>query len=100
MFNPFERRATEYLRDDEAFLAVVTPEPIRVHLAKYGAERSLYDRLVVIRGTPGSGKTTIARVFETSVVDTMLRHEEAYKPLMASLDECGALHDARPVLLA
>jgi hypothetical protein len=100
MFNPFERRATEYLRDDEAFLAVVTPEPIRVYLAKYGAERSLYDRLVVIRGTPGSGKTTIARVFETSVVNTVLRHEEAHKPLMAALDECGALQDARPVLLA
>ena len=100
MFNPFERRATEYLRDDEAFLAVVTPEPIRVHLAKYGSERSLYDRLVVIRGTPGSGKTTIARVFETSVVDTVLRHEEAHKPLMAALDECGALQNARPMLLA
>ena len=25
MVNPFEKRATEYLRDDEAFLAVVTP---------------------------------------------------------------------------
>ncbi len=28
MTNPFEKRATEYLRDDEAFLAVVTPEPL------------------------------------------------------------------------
>lgn len=100
MFNPFERRATEYLRDNEAFLAVVTPEPIRVHLAKAGSEKSLYDRLVVIRGTPGSGKTTIARVFETSVVSTVLRNEEAHKPLMAALDECGALQDAQPVLLA
>jgi hypothetical protein len=100
MFNPFERRATEYLRDDEAFLAVVTPEPIRAHLAKFGAERSLYDRLVVIRGTPGSGKTTIARVFETSVVNTVLRNEEAHKPLIAALNECGALQSARPLLLA
>jgi len=100
MFNPFERRATEYLRDDEAFLAVVTPEPIRVHLGKFGAERSLYDRLVVIRGTPGSGKTTIARVFETSVVSTVLRHEEAHKPIYSVLDECGAIHKARPMLLA
>jgi hypothetical protein len=100
MFNPFERRATEYLRDDEAFLAVVTPEPIRVHLAKFGAERSLYDRLVVIRGTPGSGKTTIARVFETNVVSTVLRHEEAHKPIFSVLDECGAIRNARPMLLA
>lgn len=100
MFNPFERRATEYLRDDEAFLAVVTPEPIRVHLAKFGAERSLYDRLVVIRGTPGSGKTTIARVFETNVVSTVLRHEEAHRPIFSVLDECGAIRNSRPMLLA
>ncbi len=100
MFNPFERRATEYLRDDEAFLAVVTPEPIRVYLSKCGAERSLYDRLVIISGTPGSGKTTIARVFETSVVSTVLRHQEAHKPLMAVLGECGAISNAHPMLLA
>ena len=28
MTNPFEKRATEYLRDDAAFLSVVTPEPL------------------------------------------------------------------------
>lgn len=100
MFNPFERRATEYLRDDEAFLAVVTPEPIRVHLARYGAEQSLYNQLVIIRGTPGSGKTTIARIFETNVVSTVLRHEEAHKPIYSVLNECGAIRNGRPVLLA
>lgn len=100
MFNPFERRATEYLRDDEAFLAIVTPEPIRVHLARFGAEQSLYNQLVIIRGTPGSGKTTIARTFETNVVSTVLRHEEAHRPIFAVLSECGAIRNGRPVLLA
>jgi hypothetical protein len=30
MANPFEKRATEYLRDDEAgFLSLISPEPLR-----------------------------------------------------------------------
>ena len=33
MANPFEKRATEYLRDDEAgFLSLVSPEPLRTYL--------------------------------------------------------------------
>ena len=63
MANPFEKRATEYLRDDEAFLAVVTPEPLTTFFQRHAEEGSLYDRLAVIVGTPGSGKTTLARLF-------------------------------------
>ena len=61
MANPFEKRATEYLRDDEAFLAVVTPEPLATFFKKPAKEERLYDRLTMIIGTPGSGKTTLAR---------------------------------------
>ena len=64
MANPFEKRATEYLRDDEAFLAVVTPEPLVTFLEKPAREERLYDRLTMIIGTPGSGKTTLARLFD------------------------------------
>ena len=60
MTNPFEKRATEYLRDDEAFLAVVTPEPLATFFQKDAEEERLYDRLSVIIGAPGSGKTTLA----------------------------------------
>ena len=49
MDNPFRRRATEFLREDEAFLAIVTPEPIRYFLEKPGSEGRLYDRLVLLR---------------------------------------------------
>src|SRR5215472_14244459 len=64
MANPFEKRATEYLRDDEAFLAVVTPEPLATFFQKPAQEGRLYDRLTMIIGTPGSGKTTLARLFQ------------------------------------
>jgi hypothetical protein len=101
MVNPFEKRATEYLRDDEAFLAVVTPEPLATFFQKPAEDGRLYDRLAVIVGTPGSGKTTLARLFQYSTLRTLLRNREmnSYKPLVDSLTACGAIVDERPTLV-
>lgn len=102
MANPFEKRATEYLRDDEAFLAVVTPEPLVTFFAKPAKEGRLYDRLTTIIGTPGSGKTTLARLFQYSTVRTLLRNQDAsgYRPLVDALGECQAISDERPAVAA
>lgn len=101
MFNPFEKRATEHLRDDEAFLAVVTPEPLMTFFQKPAAEGRLYDRLAMIVGTPGSGKTTLARLFQYSTLRTLLRSQAltTYKPLIDTLTACGAIEDERPTLV-
>jgi hypothetical protein len=101
MTNPFEKRATEYLRDDEAFLAVVTPEPLATFFQKPAAEGRLYDRLAVIIGTPGSGKTTLARLFQFPTLRTLLRNRTlaTYKPLIDTLTACGAIEGERPTLV-
>ena len=101
MSNPFEKRATEYLRDDEAFLAMVTPEPLVTFLEKPAKEERLYDRLAMIIGTPGSGKTTLARLFEFTTLRTLLRsrHLDGYKPLVDILSSCGAIRDGLPTLV-
>jgi hypothetical protein len=101
MVNPFEKRATEYLRDDEAFLAVVTPEPLATFFQKPAADGRLYDRLAMIVGTPGSGKTTLARLFQFSTLRTLLRNRnlDSYKALVDSLTACGAIEDERPTLV-
>jgi len=101
MANPFEKRATEYLRDDEAFLAVVTPEPLATFFQKPAVEGRLYDRLAMIIGTPGSGKTTLARLFQFSTLQTLLRNRalNTYKPLIDTLTACGAIVDGRPTLI-
>lgn len=95
MANPFEKRATEYLREDEAFLAVVTPEPLTTFFKKPANQGRLYDRLTTIIGTPGSGKTTLARLFQYSTIRTLLRNRDlsTYKPLVDSLGDCKALND-------
>ncbi len=101
MANPFEKRATEYLRDDEAFLSVVSPEPLTTFFQHPAREDRLLDRLVMIIGTPGSGKTTMTRLFQYSTIRTLLRNEslDTYRPLIASLAQCGALEDGAPTVL-
>lgn len=101
MANPFEKRVTEYLRDDEAFLAFVTPEPLATFFQKPAKEGRLYDRLAMIIGTPGSGKTTLARLFQFSTLRTLLRNRDmnTYKPLIDTLSACGAIADQRPLLI-
>lgn len=101
MANPFEKRATEYLRDDEAFLALVTPEPLVTFFKTPAREERLYDRLSVIIGTPGSGKTTLARLFEFTALSTLLGNREMtnYRPLIDALTGCGAIEEGRPTLV-
>ena len=72
MANPFEKRATEYLRDDEAgFLSIVSPEPLRTYLEPYASQGQLYEKLVRIIGSPGSGKTTMATLVESRMVSAV-----------------------------
>ena len=101
MANPFEKRATEYLRDDEAFLAVVTPEPLITFFQKKAKDERLYDRLAVVVGTPGSGKTTLARLFQFPTLMTLLRSRNMsnYRPLIDALTACGAIDDEHPMLV-
>jgi len=91
--NPFEKRATEYLRNDEAFLSVVTPEPLMTFFKKPASQDKLYDRLVMVIGTPGSGKTTLARLFQFSTLCTLLKNTSIsnYKPLLDTLTTCGVI---------
>jgi len=102
MDNPFERRATEQVRNEEAFLALISPDPITTYLGKYGASGQLYDRLVIIVGTPGSGKTTMAKLFEYPMVSALLRHSKSpsHRALLTALAETGCIRDGTPAILA
>ena len=101
MANPFEKRATEYLRDDEAFRAIVTAEPVATFFEEPAKQGCLYDRLTLIIGTPGSGKTTLARLFEFTTLMTLRRNPSIanYKPLVDTLTACGAIRDERPTVV-
>lgn len=102
MENPFYKRATEHLKDEEAFIAIVSPDPLRYYLMKEGSDSTaLYDRLVLMLGQPGSGKTTIAKVMEFPTLAVLLRHKnfENYRALARTLIDIGALENERPRIL-
>lgn len=95
--NLFEKRATEYIRDPVAFLPCVTPEPLFVYLESYAKEDVLFDRLVVLIGAPGSGKTTLARLFEFPTLTTLLRMRALTNQasLVDALTHCKAIEGQR-----
>jgi hypothetical protein len=100
--NPFAQRATERLRDDEAFLEIVSPEPLSTFLADAGRSGLLYEMLAVVAGAPGSGKTTLARLFQFPTLITLLRNQNfgSHRPLLGALTASGALQDEVPTVLA
>lgn len=99
MASPFEKRAIEKVRHDEAFLPYVAPAPFDIYLKPSAEREILLDRLVVLSGTPGSGKTTLARIFQVQTLSTLQRMAEssdALAELRAALAKCGAYDGPRP----
>ncbi|MBF3851420.1 hypothetical protein ISF79_01120 [Burkholderia pseudomallei] len=100
MDNPFKKRATEYFDAPGALLSILSPEPLRRFFE--GNAASYFDRLATIVGTPGSGKTTIARLIEFDTVIALLRSLPStdHKDVTRALADCMVIDDLRPKILA
>jgi hypothetical protein len=62
MDNPFKKRRTELITDRRTLLSLVSSVPIQEF---FGTEKKqLLEKLTLVVGTPGCGKTTIAQVVE------------------------------------
>lgn len=102
MSNPFLRRATEYIRDDSAFLAIVSPEPLTAFVANHKKRRLLFQQPVRVIGTPGSGKTMMASLVEFRLVESVLRDQnnENNRLLARAFAACGFSADQVPTVAA
>ncbi len=84
MASPFDKRAIEKVRYDQALLPYVAPAPFDMHLRPHAESDALFDRLVIISGTPGSGKTTLAHLFRLPTLRT-LQHMAETSPQLGDL---------------
>lgn len=102
MANPFLRRATEYIRDDASFLAIVSPSPLTTFLAKHPRRDDLFDVPVRIVGAPGSGKTMLATLAEFRLVEAIMRDQTSptNRDLASALSQASFLQDGRPSVAA
>jgi len=100
MENPFRKRASENVDKSDAFLQLVSPEPIDLILDDRVDE--LYDRLVYVIGTPGSGKTTLGRLFEFKNLQFLAeQHQHAiFRNMAKTLSAAGALDESSPKIIA
>lgn len=99
MDNPFKKRATEYVADANTLLPLVSPTPIYEFFKP--EENGLLEKLSIVVGTPGCGKTTIARVIEFESLAALVRAPiEINKELASVLTELKILQDNTPSLLA
>lgn len=98
MSNPFFRRATEYIRNDSQFLAVVSPEPLTTFIAKHPSKDVLLDMPVRIIGNPGSGKTMLASMVEFRLIEKILRDQstDGNRALLAALTQCSLCEALQP----
>ena len=99
MDNPFKKRATEYVPEAITLLPLVSPSPIEDF---FSAEKSnLFDKLTIIVGTPGCGKTTIARVIEFDALAAISRDPSGInRELTDTLSKLKILEDLVPSILA
>lgn len=102
MVNPFLRRATEYVRDDASFLAIVSPAPLTTFLARSPYKGEMFEVPVRIIGEPGSGKTMLAKLAEFRMVEAILRDlsSSTNRELASALAGAGFLADGRPNVAA
>lgn len=100
MDNPFKKRRTELITDRRTLLSLVSPMPIAEF---FRVDRSdVIDKLTMVVGTPGCGKTTIAQVVEFESLATLCSPDahRINKGLVDVLTTGKLLVDGAPALLA
>lgn len=100
--NPFLRRATEYIRDTTAFLAITSPEPIKTFVAKHRRVNDLLHFPVRVIGSPGTGKTMMASLVEFRLIEAILQDQSSQgnRALAAALTAARFSDGEKPLVAA
>ena len=90
--NPFKMRASEKIESDARFLHLFSTEVLDLILDEKGDD--LMNDVIFVRSSPGSGKTSLLRIFEPSSLNMVYnqRTQEDFKELFSSLKRMDILN--------
>ncbi|MEO7571256.1 MAG: hypothetical protein ABIX10_02355 [Acidimicrobiales bacterium] len=88
--NPFYARASEQHRDAPQFVSTFGAGALDM------LPEAIWDRLVLLRSSPGAGKTSLMRLFTVENLEWTRSRMKQTEPLHRQLLELGAIDDARP----
>jgi hypothetical protein len=83
--NPFHARAAEYQRDAHQFITTFSPGALDM------LPLEAWDRLVLLRSSPGAGKTSLMRLFTAESLDWISHNLKEADPLHSQLVSLNAL---------
>ena len=91
--NPFKLLTSEQIKHDEMFLGLFEPGMLDM-LQK--EDESLWNRLYIIRSSPGGGKTTLLRLFTPHTLKALhsLRSRENYREIFEKLKKLNVLDES------
>lgn len=88
--NPFYARASEQHRDAPQFVTTFGAGALDM------LPGAIWDRLILLRSSPGAGKTSLMRLFTVENLEWVRTRTKSTEPLYRQLTEMGAIDDAHP----
>lgn len=90
--NPFRMRASEKIISDANFLGIYSPEILELLIEK-NQSTLLWNNVSYIHSSPGGGKTSLLRVFEPSVLNSIFTSQSNYKDIFSKLKKIDVLNE-------
>ena len=99
MDNPFKKRKSELITDRRTLLSLISAQPITAFFRDDGA--NLIDKLALVVGTPGCGKTTIARAMEFDSLSILCGSDadQINRDLVLAMTKLKFLEDGHPTII-
>jgi hypothetical protein len=91
--NPFYARASEQHRDTHQFVTTFGAGALDM------LPEAIWDRLVLLRSSPGAGKTSLMRLFTVENLEWTRSRTKPTEPLHRQLLDLGAIDDSGPLKL-
>lgn len=90
--NPFRMRASEKIISDANFLGIYSPTILDVLIEK-DQSFLLWDNVSYIHSSPGGGKTSLLRVFEPTVLNSVFTSQYNYREIFSKLKKINVFSD-------